>query len=152
MINIREDKHFNEEWYDTIRSKFNGKDYDIFINPNHRELREFRGKAIRFIAFNKYKDLYVFPSNVLHFEVDELLGGRAGKDRNWWGVGERLSGQYSARVSDEFSPRRETELNGSPLKNYIMKEIYQGKYDWLNQYINISYIKDMIIYLVEEEI
>ncbi len=139
----------NEEWYEGIKSRFDGKDYDIFLNPNHRDFREFKGKAIRFIAVSKSKDLYVFPANVLHFEVGEALG-RADKDRNWWGVGISSSGRYSARVSDEFSPRREAELNGSPLKNYVMKEIYQGKYDWLDRYIDISYIKDMITYLVDE--
>lgn len=58
---------------DYLKEEYFGRydKWEVFKNPNPRELRQFRG--VRFIVDNKYKCIYVWKNSLLHWDAWRLI-------------------------------------------------------------------------------
>lgn len=70
-------KELLEEFKTTIKDLTSGEHYDIFVNPNSKEMDEIKKsnlyKSARYIIDFKRKKIYIFSIEVVHRVVADVL-------------------------------------------------------------------------------
>lgn len=111
-----------------------GKDYEIFVNPTHSEMKEFGKEGFRFLADAKEKKLYIFNVYILH----QMVVNDIWPDKDLYTMPWMLPG-----ITQGFPPKLEqlSSLTDGAKKVYS-KKYYEGikkyEWDWLNRYFDIS--------------
>ena len=112
-----------------------GKNYPIFINPNSKELSEFKGEY-RFLANAKTKDFYIFSVYILHaLAASEIFG----KETNLYKMPHMLLGTISKNKIEDIVQSGE---NASEVfsKSYY-KKFKTYDWQWLKKYFDVSELK-----------
>ena len=107
-------QRFLERFYDVVRSPYPHSDraeYEMFVNPTSKELRTIDNDSVRFFCDPKDEKVYVFPSDLIHFDAivasDRLKGELGLRPGNWHekvfsGVAKREGTVFVATESDTF--------------------------------------------------
>jgi hypothetical protein len=72
-------QYINEVYLDTFKSPISGESYEVFKNPDKKEIRDLYLKhknehsGLRFFIDLKKKDVYLFYGDMLHHVVREKL-------------------------------------------------------------------------------
>ena len=111
-------KELLEVWKDSVKSIHDDKKtYDIFVNPNKKEVREVKGefKDVRYIIDFKKKKLYVFSAEFSHDDASNLL---------------KLPYVWDEEIEGYYYGRNLVALDGKIISYY---PFFEGE-DWLNKY------------------
>ncbi len=116
-----------------LKSKV-GENYEIFINPTSKEMREFGKEGFRFLADAKEEKLYIFHLYILHqLAVDHIFPGKSLYTMPWL-----LHGN-----TEGIPPKLDvvTQLTDGA-KEVYSKEYYKNmkkyNWNWVNKYFDIS--------------
>lgn len=137
-------RYLNEKYFGTMRtfSGYNSGDYDIFINPSKKEIKEAIGDSAgyRYTIDFKNKKVYVFSANAVHADlfnvIDELptyfmyWNGDRTHSFIFTGAVEKGNAHYSDALAI---------YAGDDLRALLEQD-----WKWVNKYLDVKAIRKMI--------
>ena len=134
-------ENLNEKFYKGFKHKHEGYT-EVFLNPSLKETREVASLSrgfLRFYASSVHEDLYIWNSEVLHHEIENVIGIRVGLMQEWGiqSIAELKDGKVKFAI-DWYGDN----VNNKVLYNACI-DVLDGKYDWLSKYgWDMGYMKE----------
>lgn len=108
-------------------------EYTVYKNPTTKEAKEVLDEstfpALRFIADPNKKDVYIFPSDIMHELVAKKIYSSKPKYL-LFGIGEKEDGEIKARFG---------QIWGTEVKSDTYYEsVLRADWSWLEKYFNMA--------------
>jgi hypothetical protein len=139
---------FKEKFYDAIRQKLDRVDYEVFVNPSSKELKELQGTSrygVRFLINFKTKEIFFFSGDMLHKTFMDNSPDcpryreytMSGKGLDYIFTGTMLSNSYESDNINYFYQENKYKKE--------LKLLLAQDWSWLSKWINVQEVQKLIV-------